>query len=451
MIYTSNRSPDEYCYTAIDGTVVAENLTNDPIKVRRDEQGPEGDLGTASRINYSNIYTIEHYVKVLNIGMVEDDSLSALCHNLRRDHKPKRHRKAPSKKFPSRSKTEVTETSKLDDDSTSSACGDIEDDIFSSHQGVSESPPTSFVAADEVLLEENPNTTATKRVPESLYNQDSESDDIRSVITDEGDIGSLAASRPSQLVRIAEDHIAVVFAKRNDLQPLFSEALTKVSRERFVKNCTKLLKAYYTELREHTQGNLEGAAASLLRSRWARNRISRKISEITMPESDIGKEEHIRRAEGMSLPDLESWLKNNPGLAPDNEPSAIADGDDGSVSSEDVDFDKESDLPLISEIERLLTSGPYFTSLTINLRIFLLPASLSSLTRILMTIPRDRIRFSKEREVSIKDQMQASIENYTTKDWDWWPLSQPVRALQKGHTIIRWECVSFQLCKREPN
>ena len=68
-----------------------------------------------------------------------------------------------------------------------------------------------------------------------------------------------------------------------------------------------------------------------------------------------------------------------------------------------------------------------------------------------MTIPRDRIRFSEEREVSIKDQIQVSIEHYTTKDWDWWPLSQPVRALQKGHTIIRWKCVSFQLCKRESN
>jgi len=49
--------------------------------VRREQSGPEGDLGSLSRINYSKIYTVENYVRVLNIGMVTETSLPALTYN----------------------------------------------------------------------------------------------------------------------------------------------------------------------------------------------------------------------------------------------------------------------------------------------------------------------------------------------------------------------------------
>jgi hypothetical protein len=61
--------------------VVKENLTKDPIKVNREQNGPEGDLGTLSRINYSKVYTVENYVRVLNIGMVATESMSSLVRN----------------------------------------------------------------------------------------------------------------------------------------------------------------------------------------------------------------------------------------------------------------------------------------------------------------------------------------------------------------------------------
>jgi hypothetical protein len=78
IIYTSSAPPAEYWYTASDNSIVRERLTKDPIKVRRDQKDPEGDLGNRSRINYSKIYTIEHYVKVLNIGMVEENWIPTL-------------------------------------------------------------------------------------------------------------------------------------------------------------------------------------------------------------------------------------------------------------------------------------------------------------------------------------------------------------------------------------
>jgi hypothetical protein len=58
--------------------VVRENLSKDPIKVRSEQSGPDGDLGPLSRLNYSKVYTVEHYVRVLNIGMVEKSCLQSL-------------------------------------------------------------------------------------------------------------------------------------------------------------------------------------------------------------------------------------------------------------------------------------------------------------------------------------------------------------------------------------
>jgi hypothetical protein len=53
-------------------------LSKDPIKVIREQEDREGDLGALSRINYSKIYTVEKYVRVLNIGMVDKMSLRSL-------------------------------------------------------------------------------------------------------------------------------------------------------------------------------------------------------------------------------------------------------------------------------------------------------------------------------------------------------------------------------------
>lgn len=57
---------------------MSENLTKDPIKVQSELAGPDGDLGDLSRINYAKIYTVEKYVRVLNIGKVHENSMEAL-------------------------------------------------------------------------------------------------------------------------------------------------------------------------------------------------------------------------------------------------------------------------------------------------------------------------------------------------------------------------------------
>lgn len=81
IIYTSDHPPAEHYYHTQDGVVVKENLTKDPIKVNCEQNGAEGDLGTRSRINYSKVYTVENYVRVLNIGMVAPESIPSLVRN----------------------------------------------------------------------------------------------------------------------------------------------------------------------------------------------------------------------------------------------------------------------------------------------------------------------------------------------------------------------------------
>lgn len=81
IIYTSKHPPPEYSYRADNGQIVQEDLSKDPIKVVREQEGPEGGLDPLSRINYSKVYTVEYYVRVLNIGMVADESISSLIRN----------------------------------------------------------------------------------------------------------------------------------------------------------------------------------------------------------------------------------------------------------------------------------------------------------------------------------------------------------------------------------
>jgi len=79
IIYTSPQPPAELCVYDSDGNIAAsENLTKKPIRVISECKGPDGDLGPLSRINYAKLYTVEKYVRILNIGKVHDDSMEDL-------------------------------------------------------------------------------------------------------------------------------------------------------------------------------------------------------------------------------------------------------------------------------------------------------------------------------------------------------------------------------------
>ena len=81
IIYTGTEVPDLEYYTAADGRLVVEDLEKDPIQVVSEETYKEAHLLPASRLNYSKIYTVENYVRVLNIGMVHRNSIPSLLEN----------------------------------------------------------------------------------------------------------------------------------------------------------------------------------------------------------------------------------------------------------------------------------------------------------------------------------------------------------------------------------
>ncbi len=78
IIYSSKTPPPEAYILAEDGTRIYEDLTKVPIRVVREQESEEGDLGQHARINFSKIYTVENYVRVLNIGMVHSSSMDSL-------------------------------------------------------------------------------------------------------------------------------------------------------------------------------------------------------------------------------------------------------------------------------------------------------------------------------------------------------------------------------------
>ncbi len=81
IIHTSEYPPNERSYIDEKGIKRFEELSKTPIRVVSERKDQEGDLGESSRLNYSKVYTVEFYARVLNIGMVHRDHLETLTAN----------------------------------------------------------------------------------------------------------------------------------------------------------------------------------------------------------------------------------------------------------------------------------------------------------------------------------------------------------------------------------
>jgi hypothetical protein len=78
IIFTSDETPMPHSYMTTYGVLYSEELSKEPIRVVREQSDREGELDSKSRINYTKVYTVEKYVRVLNIGIVDKRSLNAL-------------------------------------------------------------------------------------------------------------------------------------------------------------------------------------------------------------------------------------------------------------------------------------------------------------------------------------------------------------------------------------
>ncbi|KAF4631646.1 hypothetical protein G7Y89_g6486 [Cudoniella acicularis] len=276
-------------------------------------------------------------------------------------------------------------------------------------------------------------------------------DDLRSVVSDLDEINSQASTRRSRQEVLAEEHLAILLAQHQDLQPLFQDALKIIDEKRFVDNMRRLLKRFYLALSLKAKTNLEHAAAQLLRSRWSRIRLAQNILDRFSPQ----KQEHTTLQVSeiqLQVQDLEDWIANNAGLSSNlenpvnvNAPLPIyteSEGEDGSdADGDDEDeFEQPKSLPNIDEMENFLLRGTPFQDLSANICFFLLPASLNSLTRVLRSVPQDRVWFSEEEDSSLTNKLKTLIEDATEENWNWWPLRPRMKRLQKEQTRVHWIC-----------
>lgn len=283
--------------------------------------------------------------------------------------------------------------------------------------------------------------------------------DVVSMISDPEDIASQKATQKLALATVAEIHFAKLFAEKLDISSLCEELLAKIPRERFVQNFRRLLKPYYIRLTKIANSDLEKATIFVLQKRAARERISRHIAERLKPFTE---EEQLRITEQDKgaldrAQRLEEWILSTPGIFrhPDEQIKApemdvVQDADPSELSNSDSEDGEylQSDLPSLRSMEDFLTKGVAFEALLTDLQIFTLPSSLSSLTRVLMTIPNENISFEQHYEPSLRDKWKEYMERTTGNPWNWWPLPPSKPHLATGDTRISWKCVSVSSITR---
>jgi hypothetical protein len=275
-------------------------------------------------------------------------------------------------------------------------------------------------------------------------------EDLQSVVSDRDEVFSQISIRKTQQELLAEKRLTILLAQHEDLKPLYEIALERVGKERFVNNFRRILKRYYLDLVQSANTNLEQATVHLLRSRWTRVKIAQDIVNRVKPESDelYGQPLDDTRDIEDKMAILESWIASNPGLAPPLEPQDI--GDEVELTSDsDQDDDEQAfigyPLPNIAEMESFLFQGNSFCSLITNTSLFLLPAALSPISRVLMTIPYERVYFSSENNLSVLNWVKGFIEDHTEEIWNWWPLQPRMRPLAKDQMRVYWKCVSISI------
>jgi hypothetical protein len=288
-------------------------------------------------------------------------------------------------------------------------------------------------------------------------------DDIKSILSVPDDIQSQSSTKRTAQYEIASDQIGELLARHNQLGPLYEVVLSKIGKKRLVENLRRLLKQYYLDLFKTAQTNLEKASVSPLRSRWNRVRIAQQITDIVDPEIDDPEPSVSEVPNNRAR--LESWLSSNPGFNQGDkivneaattqldetwfrktEIDQASEPDSDDIYSDRSDYGHNVEhpnvFPKIAEVEKFFLEGKSFRRLLMSLQTFLLPVSLSSLTRVLMSVPKDDVWFSDENDNSIMNKFKIAIEDITEENWHWWPMRPKMRMLQGNRTRVHWRCVS---------
>jgi len=306
------------------------------------------------------------------------------------------------------------------------------------------------------MVEEYPDVAYSEYHEELRANNDEGrfyDDDIMSLPSDQQDIGSQTSMHRPPYIIIAEDRLSRTLAQNEELKPLCRLALSKMSQEAFVDNFRRLLKSFHQGLASETTSPLENTSVSFLRKRVTRTRIAYSIANLLRPDSEHGLFSPEDRDRQLFDKDklLEEWFRRNAALASDPDsgldPTSFREENEDKEEEEEEEDEEgrdiELNLPNIELIEKFLLGTDAFRKLLVSMRVFMLPASLSSLTRIILTIPSERITFTEDYDQSLLDRLKTRVEVISGEAWNWWPCAPGKPKLAEGDIRINWQCVGL--------
>jgi tetratricopeptide (TPR) repeat protein len=290
-------------------------------------------------------------------------------------------------------------------------------------------------------------------------------EDTMSVPSADDEIASQRTMQRTQEARTGEYEIMQVMLANEELVAVVTDVLASVGREKFIRNFRRQLKRYYLELEHSVTLEPQKLAISLLRRRAARLWIATTLADRLGPEEENAFNwerldvEHIdmrkrlnewlyERYESTNFSTLHQNLSAEESglgtvdISSNNRPSSTEDSSSEISDGESEDEKLKMQAPdLMEKLVPLFTTGPSFRLLLANTQLLKLPRSLSSLTRILMTIPTHDISYLDNFRQSYSDRLKRSVEGLCGYEWNWWPLQQPQPRLAKGYVRIRWRCV----------
>jgi hypothetical protein len=314
----------------------------------------------------------------------------------------------------------------------------------------SASHPMTLIASSEPAFRDRSVDCPPGDKPlETKYQYDNE---IQSLPSDNDDINSQVSNETTYEGMAGKALIRVFLAEEPRFRSLCEKFMAHMDRKRFIENMRRLLKSFHKSLSSEAESEAEKAIARLLRSRRGRLRISRELANHIQQESEEGSE--VNRVDLQIAPGyrnlVEMWLARASVGPVDLEEETVApecefEGQniESRTSTSGSDDDSWEDMfPYIAQLENFLRETRSFQILLRDFRLMILPIELR---QVLLSIPNQHIRVSREQDLSATNRLKAWVEENTQVKWNWWPLEPRKRMLQGDESRMFWQCVSAKL------
>jgi hypothetical protein len=285
----------------------------------------------------------------------------------------------------------------------------------------------------------------------SSYRSSVYAEDLQSLHSLDKEDSAQSSLERTPIGLLTEIRLAYLLAEDHDIHRLCVQALSKMKKLQLRQNLQRLLKSYHHSLLSSTSSMLGRTAITILRRKRAQEHVAQKLLDIIQPESErdlqrIKQQVHVHDPGievGLELNKDSTRLYEDRDEQTDKRAGQIPTEEDDSASDSSSDGEHITEMTNLSDLDGFFKAGLPFQQLLASMQIFLMPSTLVSLTRILMTIPSKDIWFADSYTQTYPDSLKQHFEMLSVSEWDWWPFSPCQRALSKGQTRIYWRCVRF--------